>query len=92
VPGPVVLPVAWAVCTSRWKQLRKEGGRKCDLLLFFLDCRCPLSVVRYPCQLPVARSRCLKPFEQPMQHLSNVNNPRQEGPEVLVVYQLEIAR
>ena len=27
-----------------------------------------------------------------MEHLPNVNNPSQEGPEVLIRYQLEIAR
>jgi len=27
-----------------------------------------------------------------MEHLPNVNNPSQEGPEVLIGYQLEIAR
>ena len=88
----MVRRAAWAVCTSCSKQLRKEGGRKCDLLLFSLNCRYPFSVVCYPCQLPVVRSRCLQSFEQSIQHLPNVNNPSQEGPEVLIRYQLEIAR
>ena len=55
-----------------------------DVIRFLVPVICDL--------FPVARSSCLNSFEKAMQHLSNVDNPSQERPEVIIGYQLEIPR
>ena len=60
----MVHPAAWAVCTSPSWKLKKEGGRKCDLLFFSTAVACCLlSAARasYPLPVLAALSRLSSP-------------------------------